>query len=111
MSKPIAAHFTCTSCNKQFTWKPQLAGKRAKCTCGSIINVPSSPPDDSEPDLYDFAEASPAATSLAAPPYVPPAASTIAYHSAPTAAVEKDRFAFSNIIQPPRDLYVPLALL
>ena len=34
----------CTSCGKEFRWKPELAGKKAKCKCGSVISVPAKPP-------------------------------------------------------------------
>lgn len=47
--------FSCGACGKQFTWKPQLAGKRAKCTCGEVVVVPAQAPEAAE-DLYDLAE-------------------------------------------------------
>ncbi len=51
--------FNCPSCGKQYTWKPQLAGKSARCTCGRVMIVPDRPPDeDAELDrLYDLADA------------------------------------------------------
>lgn len=36
--------FACPSCNKEFAWKPEIAGKKAKCKCGNTIAIPSSPP-------------------------------------------------------------------
>jgi hypothetical protein len=40
------AKFTCDGCGKQYAWKPELAGKKAKCKCGQVMNVPAEPPDD-----------------------------------------------------------------
>lgn len=36
--------FVCSSCGKDYRWKPELAGKKAKCKCGNVITVPSKPP-------------------------------------------------------------------
>ena len=38
--------FSCPACNRSFTWKPELAGKKAKCKCGSTLTVPTEPPED-----------------------------------------------------------------
>lgn len=38
--------FSCPACNRSFTWKPELAGKKAKCTCGNNLTVPAEPPED-----------------------------------------------------------------
>src|SRR5205823_7929110 len=71
--------FPCPACGKQYTWRPQLAGKRAKCTCGSLIHVPKSAPAPPalEPhgptDLYDIAAPPPQPV-----PPLPPPASAIA---------------------------------
>jgi hypothetical protein len=71
-----AAKFGCPSCGRQFTWKPELAGKSAKCKCGATIKVPAQPqasasasapkpPPPPAPegnpldDAYDFAEPTP----------------------------------------------------
>src|SRR5258706_4174899 len=37
-------HFAWPSCGGKKVWKPQLAGKRAKCSCGQIVTVPAEPP-------------------------------------------------------------------
>jgi len=40
------------ACGKQYTWKPELAGKRAKCkACGSVVSFPASDPDDAAPTV------------------------------------------------------------
>jgi hypothetical protein len=36
--------FSCASCGKEYRWKPELAGKQAKCKCGATITVPKTPP-------------------------------------------------------------------
>ena len=37
------ATFSCDSCGKQYPWKPELAGKKAKCKCGALLNIPAQP--------------------------------------------------------------------
>lgn len=72
------SRFTCAACGKQYAWKPQLAGKKAKCSCGAAVVVlardpggaatpersakpqaakPAANPLDDE--SYDFAEPAP----------------------------------------------------
>src|SRR5688572_25039311 len=36
--------FNCGACGKEYRWKPELAGKKAKCKCGSVIAVPAKQP-------------------------------------------------------------------
>jgi hypothetical protein len=38
------ATFSCDSCGKQYPWKPELAGKKAKCKCGALISIPAQAP-------------------------------------------------------------------
>jgi hypothetical protein len=128
MSQVIDGKFACGACGKRYAWKPQLAGKRAKCACGAAMTVPAAAavaPASEPDDLYGMAEAAGAAGTVAprkmAPP-VPPAplmaASTIAgvppiaYRSAATVQDrEADRFSLDRMTHPPRDLYVPVGLL
>jgi hypothetical protein len=58
--------FGCASCNRSYAWKPEIAGKRAKCKCGNVMTVPDqapAPPAPPEPQaddgMYDFAEPAP----------------------------------------------------
>ena len=37
-------HVACT-CGKKYKWKPNLAGKQARCSCGNHISFPSETPD------------------------------------------------------------------
>ena len=119
MSAVTDGKFNCDACGKRYTWKPQLAGKRAKCACGAVIVVPDapSPPPAAEPppqdDLYDFAEPPPAPAATAAhvpAPMATPAVQTIAYQSAPTER-ERKRFSAETMIDRPRDFYIPIGLL
>jgi hypothetical protein len=70
--------YPCTGCNRTFTWKKEVAGKRGKCKCGQVITVPLHPPQQDEPadDLYALAElSSDAKTAVVDPtPIVLPAA-------------------------------------
>jgi hypothetical protein len=69
--------FTCDGCGKSYRWKPELAGKKAKCKCGSTMTVPAEDPAaagvDDLGDLYALAEDAnakkhqPASTALRCP--------------------------------------------
>jgi DNA-directed RNA polymerase subunit RPC12/RpoP len=68
--------FSCAACGKEYRWKPELAGRKAKCACGAAIVVPAERP-----------AAGPAPAPLkppAAPPVAPPAARAV---PAPDAAL------------------------
>jgi hypothetical protein len=46
--------FTCESCGKSYSWKPELAGKKVKCKCGTPLRVPATDPaEDSFSDGFD----------------------------------------------------------
>ena len=116
-TRVVDGKFSCGKCGKQFKWKSELAGKRAKCTCGAAIVVPAveAPPEAPPPDfdnLYDFAEPtdSPPAPPVAAPAPPPAAAASraIPYRSAP-AAPKPDHSPYEA--SPFIDLYLPVALL
>jgi hypothetical protein len=48
------AKFACESCGRQYPWKPEFAGKRAKCKCGQVLTVPASLPEVGAQDLFDL---------------------------------------------------------
>ena len=51
--------FSCGGCGKTYKWKPELAGKKAKCKCGHVMSVPKelAPEEDGGlDDLYALAE-------------------------------------------------------
>ena len=41
---PDGSKFSCAACGREFRWKPELAGKRAKCKCGAAVQVPATDP-------------------------------------------------------------------
>jgi hypothetical protein len=36
--------FACPACGKQYKWKPEMAGRTAKCACGAKLTVPATAP-------------------------------------------------------------------
>ena len=68
--------FNCSTCGKEYRWKPELAGKKAKCKCGNVITVPAKPPAAAKPKprpaeddldgLYALAQEEQKATSRSA---------------------------------------------
>src|SRR5712672_510252 len=38
------AHFACHKCGKSYDWTPEIVGKTAKCACGAVLKIPSTPP-------------------------------------------------------------------
>ena len=57
MSDVATMRFSCSGCNKVYAWKPELAGKRVKCKCGTTIHIPEAqaPAPQEEEDMYDLA--------------------------------------------------------
>jgi hypothetical protein len=80
-STPASSRFSCAACGRSFQWKPELAGKRAKCKCGAAVEIPKVDPDEAlrpapptavaepEPSVDDVFAA--AEMELAAPPSPP----------------------------------------
>jgi hypothetical protein len=44
MEQTLEPRFSCTGCGKTFRWKPEIAGKKAKCGCGATVAIPTEPP-------------------------------------------------------------------
>jgi hypothetical protein len=81
MGEENGPKFTCPACGREFRWKPQLAGKKAKCKCGAAVTVPATAPGapDVDDEVIDFSdlpepvEARPYNSSAAPPlPPLPP---------------------------------------
>lgn len=53
----------CPTCQKEYRWKPELAGKRVQCKCGELIDVPIEEPQTEKTDLYDLVDEPVARTS------------------------------------------------
>src|SRR5688500_6773473 len=49
MSELDGPKFACAACGREFRWKPELAGKKAKCKCGAVVAVPAQEPLALEP--------------------------------------------------------------
>ncbi|MFI5378625.1 MAG: hypothetical protein ACHRHE_04960 [Tepidisphaerales bacterium] len=65
--------FACSACGRKFPWKPEWAGKSAKCKCGAVVRVPAhiaSEAADGQPSIDDLAGLAdgPEVVSVAAPP-------------------------------------------
>jgi hypothetical protein len=58
MSQAQSNTISCPFCNRQYNWKPDLAGRRVKCKCGNVIAVPEVSPAEESPsdDTYDSGE-------------------------------------------------------
>jgi hypothetical protein len=41
MSSSDGPRFSCPACGKSFRWKPEFAGRSAKCACGGKLVVPA----------------------------------------------------------------------
>jgi hypothetical protein len=120
MSDVAAAKIVCAGCGKSYAWKPELAGKKVKCKCGTVIHVPQPAAPKEEPDdLYDLAPSEEAAKPKKRLPLAPAAAATssaadattaapIGYQTAPT---KRDRMSTENLMDMKRDVHVPVALL
>ena len=48
--------FSCPACSRTFPWKPESAGRQAKCKCGHILTVPAEAPEI-EQDVIALEEA------------------------------------------------------
>jgi hypothetical protein len=52
----MPAVIQCPNCQKEYRWKPELAGKKVKCKCGEEFGVPKDEPAVEGNDLYDLAD-------------------------------------------------------
>lgn len=44
MPSETSSVIECEGCQKQFAWKPKLAGKKGKCGCGTVVSFPETDP-------------------------------------------------------------------
>ncbi|HTW93909.1 MAG TPA: hypothetical protein VMD30_03880 [Tepidisphaeraceae bacterium] len=121
-----ADKFFCDACKRSYLWKPELAGKRAKCkSCGQVMNIPSQPwrpePEPaSEEALYELAEPAADDAKPIRPPPLPAMAVAAAapagglaplqYQSGPTAR-QAGRAQKDLLVDKIRDRHVPTAVL
>jgi hypothetical protein len=96
---------TCPQCRKRFRWTPAIAGRTARCTCGTAIECPDEAPED--PTAYALAPepATPIRRRATAPANVTKSAPAIALaYRAPKDESPTDPETIKN-------LYMPLWLL
>lgn len=130
MSETATSRFACEACNRSYTWKQELAGKRVKCKCGHVMTVAESMAQEPKDDLYDLAPdpeltkaksaprvpLAPRTTSSAAPVHATaavaaaPASPTLGYQRGPTAR-EKELTSNATLVDMKRDIYMPSILL
>jgi hypothetical protein len=121
MSDVAAAKIVCDGCGKSYAWKAELAGKKVKCKCGTVIHVPQPTAPKEEPDdLYDLAPSEETVKPKKRLPLAPAAATAtttvhsssaaLAYEAGPTQR-QKDRMSRETLMDMNRDVYVPIGLL
>ena len=92
-----SAMFSCDACNRQFRWKPELAGKRVKCKCSAVVVVPENAPSETSepprpqppkaaPSKIPQAQSKPAGSAASAPSDPAPTSKEI------TTAADLDEF-------------------
>lgn len=116
MSDVTAERFTCDACGKTYAWKPELAGRRVKCKCGSTISVPRESAPQEPDDMYDLAPSDEPVKPKRPPTQAIPGAPTastarsaaLAYQAPPT---RRDPMSTAALLDMKRDVYVPAALL
>lgn len=47
-------NIVCEGCGKKYRWKPELAGKKVKCKCGQMIEIPVPPKAGNDPNDDSF---------------------------------------------------------
>ena len=75
MSSSDGPRFSCPTCGKSYRWKPEFAGRSAKCACGAKLVVPAQAPSaSSAADIALTPESNRAAAAQRATPPSQPAA-------------------------------------
>jgi|SRR5581483_10185468 len=109
MGVVAAGQFSCDGCGKTYRWKPELAGRKARCKCGSVMVCPKDEPGKEDDDgLFELAPdvqekpARPAAIVSPLQPPLAPATGTIAYQSKQSQSEESNQLM---------DLWAPVFLI
>jgi len=121
------ARVACGKCKRTYSWKPERAGKKARCQCGNIIAMPLHPPGakEAEPvdDLYALSELAAEAdkavvnpTPIRAVPAIAPVTASAAKSRAlnyrtPNRSDESGLVSNDGLHDPIRDLFVPIGLI
>jgi hypothetical protein len=48
LQQAIETKFACDACGKLYRWKPEIAGKKGKCSCGAPLIAPANAPGRSD---------------------------------------------------------------
>src|SRR5438552_1945736 len=102
MAVATSGRFACEACGKSFAWKAALAGKKAKCSCGTVMTVPQAP-------LAAIAHRTALLQAPIPTAHVAAPAPTLGYVSARKRPSEE--LPIDKLIDPVRDIYIPTALL
>ena len=77
------AKVRCGGCGKEYSWKPEFAGKKVKCKCGEVFLFPDQPPTavaEPEEDSIELGDLPPLPSepppSIRADPEPPPVITT-----------------------------------
>lgn len=99
-----SSRFACEGCGKSLVWKAAQAGKKVRCSCGTVMVVPQAPHSGAKPAIPG---------SLIPPPPIAQAAPapTLGYVSARPKRRATEALPTDKLIDPVRDIYVPTALL
>lgn len=72
----MAGRVACPSCSKGYSWKAELAGRKVKCTCGTVFRMPEDDPAEAkappEHDIFELDDADAPMPSAAPAVEVPP---------------------------------------
>jgi hypothetical protein len=104
MAVASGSRFACEGCGKSLVWKPAQAGKRVKCSCGTIMTVPPAPMSGDKP---------PIPRSLKPPPQIAQTAvkPTLGYIADRPKLRAAEPLPSDKLIDTVRDIYVPTGLL
>jgi hypothetical protein len=104
MAVAIGSKFACEGCAKSLLWKPEQAGKKVRCSCGTVMVVPQAPPSGAK---------SAKSGSLRPPPPIAQVAETptLGYISDRPKLKEAKELPIDKLIDSVRDIYVPTALM
>jgi hypothetical protein len=47
------AKVICSGCGKAYTWRAEFAGKKVKCKCGAVFEMPKTAPEPEKPKVQD----------------------------------------------------------
>lgn len=90
--------FSCPACGRRYGWKPAMAGKTARCICGTILHVPNP----NELSVRPLSLPSPTSTSGDLQVDTPPRTNVLDYRKQPLVDSMADRV---------HDIYLPTGLL